>query len=290
MALSTNSDVIKYSRIEKEFPTCNVEDIEEIEWKEFKDILGLDFYEALETDKIDFSTFDLWSDKTAYVVGDKVQGINENAGKYYIAIADNSEVVTNTDFWKPYNIKFNTDCFDSLWCKGSLARYLALSVIVQTIVTSATKLTTAGVIEKFGDGYRSSSTSRVKMLEAHYMERRKVALEKLTAYILKDETECYDLSLIKTNPMSCGCIKNCGCSSKSSTGWLIPDYETPMSQSFGTNGPIVYTEKPKAIYPYETLEEGYAQKEKFFYLSKMNDEGALENSLQFNPSGTIHNL
>ena len=167
MAISTRSDVIKYARVDKEFPKCDIEEIDEIEWKEFNDRLGLDLLPILEADLADLSNVQAWDDSTQYATGD----ITSHAGHNWIATSEPEPDLGKApdgeaNQWRIIT-KFKTECYDDAWCKG-LARYLALSVIVQSIVPNAQELTAMGVVIKYGDNFNAASTSRVKALENHY--------------------------------------------------------------------------------------------------------------------------
>lgn len=211
--LITPSEVKRYSRISAEFPSCGLDDISEIEWHEFYDCLGIDFYKYLEDHKTDLSGSTKWEYK-GYESGDIVM----YKGIYYTALDDvtQAEEPTLNSKWAATE-KFTKKCLNDLWC-NVLARYLAVSVVRFSAIEANTPMTASGIVERFGDNFKSASDKRVSMFLRDYDRKRETAWERLKHYMKSNNKDgCFDLSKVigASCCNKCGCVEcECGCDKK----------------------------------------------------------------------------
>lgn len=195
----TAGEVLHYSRTRLR-ATCSLDDINEIVWAEFNDCLGMDFFNKLESNLVDYSDAEIWEDKS-YVEGDKVV----YRERYYIANTDTDNEPTLSDDWSEGE-KFKTKCYNDLWC-NVLARYLALSVMRFSAIEANTPMTDSGIVEQFGDNFKSASDSRVKMYLRDLDRKRETAFNRLKNYMTRyNNNGCFNLF----KGLAIGCCGNCG--------------------------------------------------------------------------------
>lgn len=198
----TPREVISWSRIDASFPTCDINDIDEAVRYEFETCLGPAFYKELVDHLNDYSDGEDWHGGD-YSAGDVVI----YKGVYWIANVDTNTEPTCSNDWQLAE-KFDKECLNNLWCEGSLARYLALVVVKDTIPHAATKVTAGGIVKLFGEGFQQAGQSDVKLLQAAYNTKIQKSFELLDLWIKRNNSEgCFD----KYKGLDNGCCDQCGC-------------------------------------------------------------------------------
>lgn len=212
MSLLTSIEAIELARIGKEFPPCDIQDIEQVELTQFNICFTLDFYEALLADLVDYSGVTQWVNTTPYEVGDLVVYM----GRVYEAIANNTNVLPMVgDKWK-FARKFTSDCYNDLWNKGRLGRWLALLTLKTTIPFSATKLSGMGVTKPLGDRFEQASRNEVNDLSIAMQNSANECLNIAKRHIEKTKNTCTYEGL---NTNECNSCKTNVCNT--STGYTV---------------------------------------------------------------------
>ena len=90
--------------------------------------------------------------------------------------------------------------------------------------------------------------------------------------------------------MGCGCNGSCRCGSRRSNGWAVESNSCDSHNGYyPTNSPLSVTSirlgVEEEIKPFSTLEDFMASGYKKWYLTIANEEGAIENTMVFNPQG-----
>lgn len=225
-SLLTPREVIFWSKVDANFPTCDLQNIFLILAKEFKDCLGKAFYDFLIENLADYTDAEHWDSDKDYVTGDTV--VYE--GVYYTAIENTNESPPMSSCWE-LAPKFTKDCLNDLWCNGFLAYYLSMLVVRDSIIPTTLNLGASGVVKRFGDKFETADYKEVSSLIKHHNNKIGQAFECLDAY-LRDENDSGCFDLYKGNAIGCcgecGCVeKKCCCktdcvdSKKCNDNWLI---------------------------------------------------------------------
>jgi len=131
--------------------TCAIQDIAEAENTIFTQCLGLDLYEDLKDDVVDYSSADVWAAVT-YNLDDIV--IYD--GLYYKATATTTEEPTYNEVDWVLADKFNTELYNTLWCYG-LGKLLALNVAYSIIPLLSLHISDNGLVKKVGVDFEHAS-------------------------------------------------------------------------------------------------------------------------------------
>ena len=118
--------------------TCDLQDIYQVEQREARLKLGIDFYNELIADLVDYSSASEWEDGTTYSAEDVVIW----DGIFYQAISETDTEPTTVEFWE-LAPKFDKDCFNTLWC-NYLGVYLALNVVKNSLMHQFVKIDRPG--------------------------------------------------------------------------------------------------------------------------------------------------
>lgn len=212
----TPSEVRQWAKLDSYFPLCDLADIYDILWLEFKNCLGLSFLKDVKADLADYSDVSEWNFETTYNLGDIV--------KYkkvvFTAVTENTNSVPSSvnDCWD-FAPKFKTPCFNELWCEGSLARFISLVVAKTSITPSAIKLNAQGAVKHTTEGQESASRQERHDLIAHFDARAAVSLDRLIEFIQTYEGDCFKNSKLihkdccnkcsYVKPDDCKCVDDC---------------------------------------------------------------------------------
>lgn len=195
-------EVKELAKINKHVPTCDLQDIKQVEKVAARNCLGKSFYAALLADLKDYSEIPAWTG--ASVTADTVRLYK---GIYYKAkTTTTAEPTVKTD-WEEAP-KFETDCYNDLWCEGGLGRYLALLVVQNSIPIMATAVTAQGVSKRDGEGHRAAEEAEVLRLQNWIASNVASALDNLDEY-LKDNSANACFSTYKGNTQSSSCTGGC---------------------------------------------------------------------------------
>jgi hypothetical protein len=145
-------EVVKYSPESNKFPTAYVEPhIYHKEQQVAREYLGLDFWDLLLADKVDYGLVENWDDTTTYASGDYV----DYYGTVLESIQDDNTVDPVNDLANDYWIeapKFETACYQSLWEVGGLRDFLAFFIIVEAFQSTTNPAGGKGLTEWIDDG------------------------------------------------------------------------------------------------------------------------------------------
>lgn len=120
-AILTPDEVVFYGNVDRTFPRCELRLIFNVEITQFRSILGLDFYEELKSDLVDYSSVPEWQNQS-YSKGDFVRF----GSIIYEALEAGNTRPPSKD-WRIAD-KFKSECNNYLWC-NYLAEFLAMKVI-----------------------------------------------------------------------------------------------------------------------------------------------------------------
>lgn len=116
----------------------------------------------------------------SYLIGDVVV----YGSKFYEAIQDTTdEKPTNTAFWTVTE-KFTLASYNELW-KNHLAEFLSLSVIHASVISSAYKLETVGVMRNSTDFSDSAKDAGVMALKNDLQNRKEARFEAMHKYLTR---------------------------------------------------------------------------------------------------------
>lgn len=142
MAIITSNEVIKYSIAERAFPTDKVERmLNIIETKFMRDCVGIDFYELLKDDQINWATAQEWEPGT-YAEGDLAWWEDDIFESTEDANATEPSLINPK--WKPAD-KFNTSEYNNLY-KLYLRPIIANEIIRITAPLETIKLSAKGAV------------------------------------------------------------------------------------------------------------------------------------------------
>ena len=165
--LITAHEVVLHGGLNKNFPTCSVRDIWQVEQVLRKDCLGPDFYDLLLSDLAThtYSDFDI---ANSYSTGDKVL----YDGIIYECISNVTGILpTDERYWKLAD-KFNTTSYNELW--AYLSRLIAYRVARTTVQPVITPITGQGAVKHDGQDFLPADRKDVhdfyNWLDARYSE------------------------------------------------------------------------------------------------------------------------
>ena len=195
-----------YSRLDH-LPSCDIEDLKEVEYKHFKkcDLLTDALKEALLGDLKDKSAASQYDRDQVYDVGD----IIIYHGYYLEATELNPGDPDCNGKWKPCD-KFETQCYNELWCNG-LARYLSLHTIIYSVENVGIQVNGNGFVKPRGSDFQSiSREEKIDWVTDKY-KKASIAFQMMEDYM--STSECFiDLCPDLYGYSGCGCKKkNCDC-------------------------------------------------------------------------------
>lgn len=176
------AEVRELAKINKHVPTCDLQDIKQVEKVAARTCLGKSFYAALLADLQDYSTIPAWTG--ASVTADTVRLYQ---GIYYKAKTTTTNEPTVKTDWEAAP-KFTTDAYNDLWCEGGLGRYLALLVVQNSLPIMATPITAQGAVKRDGDSHRSAEETEVLRLQTWIASNIATAFDNLDEYLTDNST------------------------------------------------------------------------------------------------------
>lgn len=202
-SILTPFQVILFSRIDKEFPPYEIQDIYEVESSLFKKCLSIELYEALIADKVDYSSVTAWNVNTEYIAGDKALF----AGIIYNCVTANQgvtpQVYTKNSVWELADL-FTTPCYNSLFNETLICRWLALAVMRTSTPHIRIKTTARGLVKPHSETSTTATKDDANDLMVNYAARMNDCLDNIMRYIGKNFTSC-DFVGVKDPNEKCAC-------------------------------------------------------------------------------------
>ena len=154
----TAPEVLQYAPVSREYPTKDLEKfIFPIEQRLRVECIGEDFYDWLETDKVDYSTTaTAWENGVCYDINDVVL-LN---GTYWQSTQANNKTKPGYGNPSQWNIapKFQSTCANIYWT-NYLAPIISLQVLSRSLVFSTHQTTPGGLtIHSSDEGRRNATT------------------------------------------------------------------------------------------------------------------------------------
>ena len=190
--LITAWEVVKYSPESNKFPTQYVQPhIYHKEQQAAREYLGIDFWDLLIADKVDYGVLEQWSDVTTYASGDYVD--------YYGTVLESIQANNTTDpvddlateYWIEAD-KFTTACYQSLWDEGGLRDFLAFFIISEAYQPTTHPAGGKGITEwtddggmRDGAGSRSASASTMQNRINGIRQQAEVRQKNMQAWMIR---------------------------------------------------------------------------------------------------------
>lgn len=221
--LLVQNDVVELSDIGKDVPVCTIKDIAQVERNEFLGCLGIEFYEVLLADVVDYEAqgVDEWVAGTSYTAGDVVKW----RGKYYTCTLTGTNTEPLNGDWE-LSDKFTTDEYNALWCDAQLGRYLATLVAKNKAVKQAIQFEDKGMVRRSGTNFDPATMSEVKQWVTAVDQDIAQMYKYLDWYLTNTEyntNNAFDLYPPNADSTGCDCGGTCGTcrSGKLSKGYYI---------------------------------------------------------------------
>lgn len=184
--LLTESEVISWTKLGKEFPGCTFNDIKQVELTERRERLGKDFYDSMVASLADHE-YDPYASGVSYTAGDKVL----YDGLIYEANEDTSqEPVISTDW--DLAAKFSNADLNNLWVEV-LGRYLSLRVLQSTIPHLEVKVSGSGLVELDGATFNAptprSGHNPIKRMQEWLETQASAAWKNLEDYLVDNKAK-----------------------------------------------------------------------------------------------------
>ena len=203
--LLSQSEIVKYTVLAKEFPRCDFGELFQAEYVEFCDCLGIDFYKQLLRSCVDYSKIcEKYDPNKEYQIGDKVVW----KGTYLSAVKVTKNNNPDTKGCWELCPKFEDPCLEKFWCKF-LAPYLSWVILRQQLPFIANQIKADGVLEMFGFGarFKTVEEDRIHMVNKAIAARVEQAFKALKKYAQTENKGC----LNKLKFLGISCCKSCGC-------------------------------------------------------------------------------
>jgi len=159
MSLIKDYQVPKLAGLRESLPLCELRQLEIIEYKLFKDCLGLDFRTDLIADLVDNSAVEEYDDTKPYAIGEKASW---DQFIYEAILVTTGNRPDNILFWKDAPM-FGEDLYNTLWCEY-LGPYIAYHIAKHSITSNSIYFTSQGAVRRSGDGYSAASSSEINLL------------------------------------------------------------------------------------------------------------------------------
>lgn len=217
--LITEQEVIYYGGISITGSPCSFRNLFNIEYREFRNCLGIDFREDILGAVVDYSSKPNYTSGTTYALGDIVR-FN---GSYYKAKKETTLIPSMVSDWE-IAPKFSGTCsdlYEELYCMF-LAEYLALVVLRATAPFLATQIGSEGIIQFQGTNFKPADEKAVSVLQNAINQQGLIVWNNMVAWIKDDdhnrcEEACFENLKICKNG-GCGCVSVFCSTSKSTTG------------------------------------------------------------------------
>ena len=194
----TPQEVIKYTNLGADFPSCDIGDISTIVLDVFRKKLGSDFYAYILEGLADYTY-------TNYIEGAQYQkdDVVTYNGILWQATQITTDIAGNPNSWE-LAPKFTNSCLNDLWC-DYLAKYLSWAVRSRktTFWFYASKVTVDGFVKN-----ASSEKMLDRLIKATEIEENS-AFWALDAYLKENKNTCGFDSYIGN--IECDCNSDCGC-------------------------------------------------------------------------------
>jgi hypothetical protein len=205
------NEVIRYSRINENIPSCDIANICIWEENEFRRCLGISFYKILKNDVISYSGVDKWVNEP-YSQG----AIVDYEGVIYQAMVNTSLSPESNVDWK-LAPKFNDADYEAFWCKY-LAPYLANVIIKASLPRMHSYLTAIGIQKRNSRDSEPVNDKEYAIIQRSYENEIDVIYGLMLDFVANDDTGKFGEFGIKKEV--CGKCKkdnsNCSCNKKRS--------------------------------------------------------------------------
>lgn len=183
------SDIIFFTGLPKEFPACEWRVIFGIEYFEFTNKLGYDFYLKLISELVDYSSVADYDSTSNYTTGDFVK----YSGIFYEAIDDSTgKSPNNTLYWK-FAPRFATECYEILWC-NFLGEYLSWCVVLDRLPLLANQIHQNGVVKLMSAVFEAADNKDFHVAMKSVSSKKDRCLFNLDNWMRTNNDEkCFDL-------------------------------------------------------------------------------------------------
>lgn len=203
--LLSRFEIVKYSGLAKEFPACDFGDVFQIEYNEFCECLGVDFYKDLLKHCVDYSeNCEEYDHEKDYPIGAVVTW----RGCYKISVKETKGNSPDTKGCWELAPKFDKECLNKFWCKF-LAPYLAWVALRHQLPFIANQIKADGVLEMFGFGarFKTVEEDRIHMVMKAIAARVELAFKNMKKYAQTNNgSGCFN----KVKFIGVSCCKTCG--------------------------------------------------------------------------------
>ena len=177
----------------------------------FREHLGLDFMDILLEDISDHSSTALWTAGT-YAENTLKRYTDNVVYKVNVSSTALEPTINNTD-WVPAD-KFETPCYQALWCDGYLKELLSYAAVKFNMPTIKAKLTSSGFVTLKDETSQKANTKeyegRVFVQEAFVSELLLMMDRYITAFLKEnDSSTCFDEYLPVYNKKKAGLSLDC---------------------------------------------------------------------------------
>lgn len=182
----------KFFTKEETFPTCDMADIKRIELTSFDkhSFLGEELRLALIDGLADYSNVEKYSPSTLDYETDDV--VLHTDGFYYKALSDGQlKEPPCSDDWVLAD-KFDSDCFNTLWCDYGLGEYLSVKLLLRSMPNVVMKLTGNGLVQDRGNDYSHVDESDRGWWLNHQKYKLADSLALIKKYITVVNPDCFE--------------------------------------------------------------------------------------------------
>ena len=185
--LLSKAEFKSYASVDDAFPNCDLKAIRRIEQYEFRHRLGWDFYTAL-LDDLNEPTYTTYASGTTYNQDDVVS----YKGVLYTATAVTTTALpTVATDWTETD-KFTTECYNDLWCDGSLAEFLSLAVLKDMIPKVMVQVSGSGLTQGYGQTFKPAGHQNYEIRMRSINKEIEMAFDNLHHYMINNKaTGCY---------------------------------------------------------------------------------------------------
>lgn len=172
-------EVKELAKIDRHIQPCDLNDIQQVEATMADTCLGEEFYNALLSNLNDYSDKPQWTNTET-----KEGEVKLYKGFYYIALKDTTAEPSLKSDWAKAP-KFETDCYNDLWCKR-LGRYIALLVAQSSLPIISTSMSASGTVKKKGEGFEAAEETSVLRLQSWLSSQVLAAYRNLHSYLTRN--------------------------------------------------------------------------------------------------------
>ena len=176
------AEVAPFLGIKLPFNPCDFRGAFNIELREFRKCLGVDFRDDLIAQLADYSAVDEYDpDDAPYAL----DALVKFEGTYYKSLtAGNTDLPSVKTKWSKAP-KFSEAKYEELYCYF-LGPYLAASILARRIPFIISQISDEGILEYNGSEYKSSDTHAIERLQKAVYAERQIVFENLDNWLTSD--------------------------------------------------------------------------------------------------------